>query len=118
MTGSISPAFGCVQQFFPFLARQTAFVEICSRPFTPMVEKTLVVILRLQRGNSERVEHEADDAQPQATTPPRTGGRYGSPPSSTVFNTSAHFFPHGLNLFAANPSRHVCRASSRWPLNQ
>ena len=35
------------------------------------------------------------------------GTRGGEPPASTVCNSSAQRLPHGLNLFAAKPSRHA-----------
>ena len=44
--------------------------------------------------------------------------RDGPPPCSTSASISAQRFPHGLNLFAANPSRHAASAASRSPLNQ
>jgi hypothetical protein len=36
----------------------------------------------------------------------------GSPPSATICRTSAHFFPHGLNLLASTPRFHAPVASS------
>ena len=47
--GLVSPSSRLAQQRFPFGARQAAVVEIGARPFAPVVEEALVVVLRLQR---------------------------------------------------------------------
>ena len=72
--------------------------------------------LRVRQATAAAERERDEQERAEAATPARR--YYGSPPCSTVCSTSAHFFPHGLNLFAVNPSRHVCIASSRWPLNQ
>ena len=90
------------------------------------------------RASEARVTRVRDDGDPAAVQPERsllrgraeaTGRdqqerddycveRDGAPPSSTCFNISAQRFPHGLNLFAATPSRQAWRAAPFFPPNQ
>ena len=86
------------------------------------VEAVRGVGLRVREGRAAGDEDRRRQAQ-RASQPRwlQANGRYatrgGAPPSSTTFNSSAQRLPHGLNLFAAKPSRHACLASSSCPLN-
>ena len=58
-------------------------------------------VLRKNRGCREEGEKEGESAAPEDAAVRRYFTRGGSPPASTIANTSAQRFPHGLNLFAA-----------------
>ena len=49
MSGLVGESLRLTKQVFPFMARQTALVEIGARPFAAMIEETDVVVALLER---------------------------------------------------------------------
>lgn len=49
MARGIGAVFRFAQQFFPFVARQSAIVEIGARPFAAVIEEADIVILLFER---------------------------------------------------------------------
>jgi DNA-binding response OmpR family regulator len=87
----------------------------------PKIRQQAIARRFVERFRAIELERDRDRGSAKESQPTAHGPRpeaYGCPPSSTVFSISPQRLPHGLNLFAASPLRHVRSASSCSPLNQ